>query len=263
MEAVRYELDGRVAKVTMIREQSRNAIDPILIGEMEEVFRNIRRDSVRVLVLTGTGSAFCAGADLKMVKRLINSDPSKVVAGFLRPLMQMLRELRSLPIPVIAAVNGACFAGGLETVLCCDLILASEAARFSDAHARHGLLPGVGGVHGLLRSVGSFKAKEMLFSGWIYTAQEMCAAGLVSKVLPDAELLPETLRLAHRLAAYSAPGLASMKQMANRESQMDWEEAAQHELDLLVTHLDREDIAEGVKAFIEKRAPRFEDEVYR
>jgi enoyl-CoA hydratase/carnithine racemase len=259
MRTLDYQTNDSVASIVLTREASRNALDELLIMEMGEALRTAESDGSRALVITGTGSAFCAGADLKMVTSLMEIGPAAVTDRFLIPLQAMLASLRNLRLPVIAAVNGACFAGGLEMVLCCDLILAADTARFSDAHARHGLLPAAGGVHGLLRSVGSFKAREMLFTGDEYSAQDMLTAGLVSRVVPPSELTVQAQGLAKRLCERSPAGLACMKKMVAVEENLEWTAAAQRELDITSARLRGKDPVEGLRAFHEKRKPVFTD----
>jgi enoyl-CoA hydratase/carnithine racemase len=259
MTAISYHFDAAVATITLVREHTRNAIDELLIMQMAEAVQRTRADKARALVVTGTGTAFCAGADLKMVSRLMADGPAAVVERFLAPLQAALVSLRALPLPVIAAVNGACHAGGLELALCCDLVLASDDAQFSDAHARHGLLPAVGGVHGLLRSAGAFKAREMLFTGDVYDPQQMQAAGIVSRVIPKSDLAAEARKLALRLAERSPAGLARMKQMVEDEATMDWTTAARYELAVTSARLRGRDPMEGLNAFQEKRKPVFGD----
>jgi enoyl-CoA hydratase/carnithine racemase len=212
------------------------------------------------VVLTGTGNAFCAGADLKFVRSL-EGDATATVERFLQPLSNLLRRLRQFRRPVIAAVNGHCVAGGLETVLCCDLVVAAEdGAVFSDGHSRFGLLPAVGGALGLARAVGPFKAKEMLFTAGRYSAQEMAAAGLVNRVVPDSDLHKATEDLVAELAERSPLGLRRMKEMVNDGLDMTWELAARYELTVSGRHLTSGVPDEGMRAFIERRPPRFAPE---
>ncbi|WP_439587714.1 enoyl-CoA hydratase/isomerase family protein [Hydrogenophaga sp.] len=259
MKTLSYQTTGSVASIVLTREASRNALDELLIMEMGEALHTAGSDGSRVLVITGTGTAFCAGADLKMVSSLMEIGPTAVTERFLVPLQTMLTSLRNLRLPVIAAVNGACFAGGLEMVLCCDLILAADTARFSDAHARHGLLPAAGGVHGLLRSVGSFKAREMLFTGDEYSAQDMLIAGIVSRVVPASKLNGQAQELAQRLCERSPAGLACMKKMVAIEENLEWAAAARCELEITSARLHGKDPVEGLRAFQERRKPVFTD----
>jgi enoyl-CoA hydratase/carnithine racemase len=242
----------------MTRPEEMNAISPALIGDISAALSEAETDErVRVVVLTGTGNAFCAGADLKFVRSL-NGDATAIVNQFLQPLSDLLRRLRQFRKPVIAAVNGHCVAGGLETVLCCDLVVAAQdGAVFCDGHSRYGLLPAVGGALGLARAVGPFKAKEMLFTGGRYTAGQMEAAGLVNRVVPDAELQAATDELVSELAQRSPLGLRRMKEMVNDGLELPWDVAARYELTVAERHLHSDVPNEGLLAFAERRAPRF------
>ncbi len=253
-----FERRGAGAWIVFNRPERMNPITPELIREMDSALSEAEADpDVRAVVVTGTGNAFCAGAELKNAKSLVEGGSSGIVDDFLVPVSLLLRRLRAFPKPVIAAVNGYCMAGGLETVLCCDLVVAAESAVFSDAHARYGLLPAVGGAQGLARTVGPFKAKEMLFTADRFTARDMLAAGLVNRVVPDAELQRATQALVDTLAARSPAGLRRMKQMVNDGIEVPWDVAARLELLMAEVHTRSDDVREGLAAFAEKRQPKF------
>lgn len=259
-ETLEFERRGSGAWVTFNRPEAMNALTVKFIEEMNRVLSVVRNDdSVRALVLTGKGRGFCAGADLKASLALKEKEgPMATVSHFLIPLQEMLRTLRHLPKPVIAAVNGFCMAGGLEMALVCDLIVAAESAKFSDAHARYGLLPAIGGALGLTRALGPYKAKEVMFTADHYSAKDMQAAGLVSRVVPDGDLIEATDALVAQLAERSPGGLARMKQMVNDEIEMPWDQAARYELSINANHLSSSpDLMEGLRAFQEKRKPAF------
>ena len=255
-----FEIKGSGAWVTFNRPEAMNALTPRFIEEMRNVIAEVTRSAgVRALVLTGRGRAFCAGADLKASLALKEKEgPMATYSHFLVPLQEMLRELRRLPKPVIAAVNGFCMAGGLETALVCDLIVAAEGAVFSDAHARYGLLPAMGGAQGLARALGPYKAKEVLFTADQYPAEAMRQAGLVNRVVPDDQLQSAVEALVAQLAERSPAGLARMKQMVNDEIEMPWDLAARYELSITGNHLaSSTDQMEGLRAFSQKRKPDF------
>ncbi|WP_026911084.1 enoyl-CoA hydratase/isomerase family protein [Patulibacter minatonensis] len=258
MSTLDYELRGSVGWITMTRPDRMNALHPDLVADLGARIAQVAADpEVRCLVITGTGPVFCAGADLAFVRGL-GHDAEAIVTQFLEPLSQVLRDLRALRKPVIAAINGHCVAGGLELALACDLVVAAESARISDGHAKYGLLPAVGGAHHLVRAVGTMKAKEMLFTGERYTASEMQAAGLVNRTVLDEELETATTELADGLAAGSPGGLRRMKQMVHDEADMTWDMAARYELALTEMHLTTPDPHEGVAAFVERRTPQFQ-----
>jgi enoyl-CoA hydratase/carnithine racemase len=234
-----------------------NALHPELVAALGRAISTADTDpDVRSLVITGTGKAFCAGADLAFVRSL-GRDATAISTLFLQPLSAVLRSMRSCPKPIIAAINGHCVAGGLELVLACDLVIAAESAKISDGHARYGLLPAIGGAHQLSHVVGTMKAKEMLFTGAAYSAAEMQAAGLVSRTVADDELHDTATQLAETLAERSPAGLRLMKQMVHDETEMSWDTASRYELLTVERHLTTDDPFEGLDAFAEGRKPRF------
>lgn len=254
---LRYERRGAGAWLIMTRPEEMNAISPALIEDIGAALSHAEADdTVRALVLTGTGNAFCAGADLKFTSSL-DGDTTAIVNRVLQPLSDLIRRIRAFRAPVIAAVNGHCVAGGLETVLCCDLVVAAENAVFCDGHSRYGLLPAVGGALGLARAVGPFKAKEMLFTGGRYSARQMEAAGLVGRVVPDEDLHKATEELVAELAERSPLGLRRMKEMVNDGMETPWDVAARHELTVAERHFASGVPAEGMQAFTERRRPVF------
>lgn len=235
--------------ISLTRPDRMNALHPDLLADLRTALDALGADpAVRAVVITGTGPAFCAGADLAFIRSL-GEDATAVVEQFLRPLAAVLRTLRALPKPVIAAINGHCVAGGLELVLCCDLVLAAEDARIADGHSRYGLLPAVGGAQGLARVVGPMKAKEMLFTGASYSGREMQAAGLVNQAVPAEELDGAAARLVATLAERSPSGLRRMKQMVDDEAEMPWDVAARYELAITERHLSTDVPGEGLAAF--------------
>lgn len=255
---IKYERRGCAGWITYNDPENMNAISPTQISEVGDALTQAERDgNVRVIVLTGSGRAFCAGANLKRNSDMLSVDTEMVVREFLQPLKLLLRRLREAPKPVIAAVNGFCMAGGMETLLCCDLVVAAEEAIMGDQHATFGLLPAVGGAQGLVRTLGMMRAKEMMFTGGRYTARQLYDWGLVNKVVPLSELHAATQALAEHLAERSPSGLARMKQMANDEAEMPWDAATRYELALTIGHFSSGDVQEGMQAFIEKRKPKF------
>lgn len=262
---IRFSRCEHRAVVTLSRPEHRNAFDLRMVRELDAALDRVEADDeTRVVIITGNGPAFCAGADLGTVLEAMSgsvSDGESDDMAFLRPLWNLLVRLRDLPRPVIAAVNGACTAGGLELVLCCDLVIAARSARFSDAHARYGLLPGIGGAANLARAVGPFRAKELLFLAEFHTAERMADLGIVNRVVDDDDLELETIRLANELAARSPAGLRRMKQMVNAGLEMPWRDAARAEFAHLAACWGSGDFLEGTRAFAERRQPKFGDSV--
>lgn len=248
------EQRDRVRWLTLNRPDRMNALSPALIAALDAQLREAEADAAtRVLVITGAGRAFCAGADL--------SPRAPAAAPRLADLMrssEVFARLEAFPRPVIAAVNGVALAGGLELVLCCDLILAGAGARFGDVHANVGLLPGADGAYRLSRRVLPSLARYLLFTGETLGAAELQAGGLVNRVFPDRELLEGTHELASAIADKSALVTAGMKRMAATAGQ-PLDAARQTALALNETHLRSGDAREGLAAFAERRAPVFRD----
>ncbi|RYE42708.1 MAG: enoyl-CoA hydratase/isomerase family protein [Hyphomicrobiales bacterium] len=255
---IRYERRAAGGWIILNDPDNMNAISPTQIAEVGQALTLAENDpEVRAIVLTGTGRSFCAGANLKVNSGLLADDAERVVADFLLPLKQLLRRYRESRKPVIAAVNGFCLAGGMETLLCCDLVVAAEGAQMGDQHATFGLLPAVGGAQGLVRNLGLMRAKEMMFTGGRFTARQLYDWGLVNQVVAPEKLHEATEELVQHLSERSPAGLARMKQMANDEAEMPWEASTRYELALTYGHFFTGDVQEGMQAFIEKRKPAF------
>lgn len=255
---VKYERRGYGAWIILDDPDNLNAISPELIAECGAALTMAEADTdIRAIVLTGTGRAFCAGANLKQRASELAGSADVVFSQFLLPLKQLLRRYRESPKPIIAAVNGICMAGGMETILCCDLVVAAESAVLGDQHATFGLLPAVGGAQGLLRNVGMMRAKEMMFTGGRYSAEQLMDWGIVNEVAPTDKLEEVVQKYVDNLAERSPSGIARMKQMINDEVEMPWDVATKYELALLGGHFATGDPTEGLQAFIEKRKPDF------
>lgn len=239
------------------RPAALNALTPALVDGMARAIAVAGANPrVRVVVLTGAGRAFCAGADLKE-----SEQRSKVARGnvaFIRALGALATAIEACPRPVIAAVNGIAVAGGLELMLACDIVLAAESARLGDAHANYAMFPGAGATVRLPRRVGLAKAKELMLTGDLLSAANALAIGLVNRVVPDLALEHEVLALAAKLAVKSPLVLARMKEALNDTTDQPAEIALRRERDLNELHALSFDRAEGLAAFREKRSPQFQ-----
>ncbi|MCC7286560.1 MAG: enoyl-CoA hydratase/isomerase family protein [Burkholderiaceae bacterium] len=254
-----YELRGSAGWLTLNRPAALNALTPELMLALRERLGEIETDHrVRVVVLTGAGRAFCAGVDLSALGRDLS--PADATAAFMRIAEPATDALQALPKPVIAAVNGHAFAGGLELVLRCDLVLAAAEARFSDGHANFGLIPGGGSSARLPRRVGLSLAKYMIYTGAQVEAEALMDAGLVHRVVPRAELDAAVDALAHQLAAKSPLALARGKQLIAQGLELPEAEAARREAAAAIAHCHSKDVAEGLAAFTQKRTPVFTGE---
>jgi len=245
---------GSVGWLTMDRPAAMNSLNrEMATGLTAQLNAWCNEDAVRVVVLTGNGRAFCAGADL--IEAAEPPCPEK--REFLELIVEFFDTLRAFPKPVIAAVNGIALAGGLEVVLACDLVLAADSARLGDAHSNFGVFPGAGGAAILPRKVPANVARYLLFTGDSMSAAELKLHGLVNEVLPDSELKPRAQALADRLAKKSPLVLARMKRVANEAADKTAADALRHELLELRNHQRSYDVQEGLRAFAEKREPQF------
>jgi 2-(1,2-epoxy-1,2-dihydrophenyl)acetyl-CoA isomerase len=242
-----------VVRLTLNRPEKKNAINRTMFDELLAVFREVNDSTTdRVLVITGAGDAFCSGADL--------ADR----AGDPRHLLQRLHwvadialALHRIPKPVIAQVNGVAVGAGMNLALGCDLILAADTARFSEIFARRGLSIDFGGSWLLPRLVGLHRAKELAFFGDIVSAKEAAELGLVNRVVPAGELAALTAEWADRLAAGPPLALAMTKRLLGNAFSMTMDEALEAEGWAQTVNGGTEDTREALRAFLEKREPRF------
>ena len=254
MSNVRLEVAAHVARVTLDRPASMNAIDRTTEDELERIWTDIEADrDVRVVVLTGAGDrAFCAGADLK------NSGNKTGLAYWATPRPGgfggiALRE--TLDIPVIARVNGVAVGGGFEMVLGCDIVVACEDASFGLPEPRVGRLPLDGGMTLLQRQIAFRPAMGILLTGRRVPAREALALGLINEVVPRSELDAAVDRWVADVIACAPLSVRAIKQVARRTAQLTAQDAQRAKLPALIEALESEDGEEGVRAFREKRAP--------
>jgi enoyl-CoA hydratase len=242
--------------VTLNRPAALNAITPDMVAGITAALALADDPAIKAVVLIGTGRAFCAGADLKYVNSATQSDEASG-ARFLDAILDMMARLETCPRPVIAAVNGLALAGGLEIVLCCDLVIAARSAKLGDAHANFGILPGGGGSVRLPRKIGPTRAKYLLFTGDFIPADDLVACGLVNEVVDDAELTGAVERLVAKLGSKSSLVLRRMKALVADGLEQPKDVALRLELLACEVHARSHDLKEGLAAFEEKRKPLF------
>lgn len=255
-----FEQRAGAAWLTLNRPEAMNALSDELCAELDDAITRVGRDrEIRVLVVTGKGKAFCAGADLKGVFEggTAPAGEEDPLNSFLDKVAGVIDRLRNLPKPTIAALNGLTMAGGLELAMACDLIVAAESARIGDAHANFGVFPGAGGAAVLPRRIGPTAAKYLLFTGDTLPASELVPLGLVNRVVPDASLDAEVDTLASRIASKSPLVLRRMKQAVDDGLAQSQTTALRLERLVLDAHRHSRDIREGLAAFVEKRKPEF------
>ena len=256
-DVVLFETQGAVAVLTLNRPKAMNALNLATLAELESRLAQIAADAaLRVLVLTGSGAAFCAGADLKEVLAGAQAEPGQ--ADFLDRANVVFGALRHFPKPVIAALNGVTMAGGLELAMCADLIVAAESATIADAHANFGVYPGAGGAAILPRLIPLNMAMYLLLTGKSLSAADMKACGLVCEVHADADFPAAVQALATHIARHSPIVLRRMKEVARHSADKSGADALLHEQVMLRQHLRTFDFQEGLQAFAEKRRPAFQ-----
>jgi 2-(1,2-epoxy-1,2-dihydrophenyl)acetyl-CoA isomerase len=249
-----------VATVTLHRPEVLNAIDVALAAELREVFRVVEaREDVRAVILTGAGRAFSAGADLKYVQRRLDEGASaeSLLDELLAPLNDTIRLIRRMPKIVIAAIRGVASGGGCNLALACDYRIAAVGTRFHQAFVRLGIAPDCGGTFLVPRLIGWTKAFEWMVSGEMIEAQEAAAWGLVHRVVPEDELLNEARAFAHHVVQGPVQALSVIKHLLALSSEASLEEQLERERHVVGRLAGTEDFREGVRAFLEKRPPRF------
>jgi len=247
------ERRGAVGLVTLNRPQALNALNEALLTELTDALHAFDGDeTVNVMVVAGSERAFAAGAD---IKEMVEEDAQGMRDH--NPFAAFAR-LRSLEKPVIAAVSGWALGGGCELALSCDLIVASETARFGLPEVTLGVIPGAGGTQLLPRAVGSRLALEMLLNNRVLTAREALAAGMLNRVVPAERWLEEALDLAAEIAGRAPLAVRAAKRMLRRSLELPLSEGIAGEQKEFFNLFDSLDQKEGMRAFIEKRPPRWE-----
>jgi enoyl-CoA hydratase/carnithine racemase len=254
---LRLEVAGAVATVTLDRPDSRNAIDDEMRRELAELVPRLEDPGVRAVVFTGAGSAFSAGGSIDHFERDWNPSEFRVHS---RRLSSFFDDLEALEKPVIAAMNGAATGAGLQLALACDLRIAAEGARLGYLEHRLGLIPGHGGATRLVKLIGLSRAKELYFAGDLVEAEEARRLGLVHAVVPADRLQDEARRRAEELAGRAPAAVAMAKRLLNAAADADGRTGQALEALAQSVAVRTQDHREGVRAFREKRPPRFRGE---
>lgn len=261
MAFLKTSRDGAVLTLTMSQPETRNALTGnTAVEEFVQACAEIGRDrSVRAVILTGEGPVFSSGGNVKDMQRFFQQQlsPDVIREEYRNGIQRLPKALYHLDVPVIAAVNGPAVGAGLDLTCMCDMRIASDKATFAESFVRVGIVPGDGGAWLLPRAVGRAKAAEMAFTGEAITAQEALACGLVSRVVAPEALMETAMALARKIAANPAGVLRMTKRLlregesASLESLLEISASYQ-----AIAHMEP-DHHEAVRAFVEKRAPKF------
>ena len=252
-ENIIAEKKGRVGLITLDRAKALNALNAALIAELEQALDSFEADDeVGAIVITGNDKAFAAGADIKEMQDKTFIDA--YLGDFITRDWERIAACRK---PVIAAVAGYALGGGCEIAMMCDFILAADNARFGQPEITLGTMPGAGGTQRLARLAGKSKAMEMCLTGRMMDAEEAERIGLVSRIVPVAELVEEALKTAETIAGMSRPAVLMTKEAVNRAYETTLSEGIRFERRLFHATFATADQKEGMAAFTEKRQPRF------
>ncbi|MDD2061213.1 MULTISPECIES: enoyl-CoA hydratase [Pseudomonas] len=253
-ETILLDIHGKVGLITLNRPQALNALNAQIVGEINQALDQLEADpNIGCVVLTGSAKAFAAGADIKEMADL------RYPQIYVDDLFSDADRIANRRKPIIAAVSGFALGGGCELAMMCDFILAGDNAKFGQPEINLGVLPGMGGTQRLTRAVGKAKAMELCLSGRLMGAEEAERAGLVARVVPQAELLEEALKVAATIASKSIPMTMMVKESVNRAFEVNLAEGVRFERRVFHAAFATEDQKEGMAAFIAKREAQFKD----
>jgi enoyl-CoA hydratase len=257
-ELVLVDRSGPIATVTTHRPDKMNALNARVVHDLVRVFQGLAattgdEEPVRAAILTGAGKAFVAGADIGEMAAMTPVEAKRFAdAGH-----ALCNTIESLAFPVIAAVNGYALGGGCELALACDFIVAAEGAKLGLPEVTLGVIPGFGGTQRLLRRVGIAKARELVYTGDMVTAEQALSFGLVNAVVPSAELVLRARDIALKIASRGPLAVAAAKRVMLRGETLDLASACELEAQSFAGLFGSEDQAGGMKAFLEKAKPAF------
>ena len=245
-----FEREDGIGVLRFNRPEVMNAFDPEMVEELLKAIDQIRNDDhTKVLVMTGTGKAFCVGVDLSTIKGLSVDQGTQ----FLKKVHQVILDLVAMEKPVIAAIHGYAFGGGWNFALACDLVIASEDAKFSQAFVKIGLVSDMGGMYFLPKWVGLNKAKELMFTGETIDAREAERIGMVNRVVPEGDLERAAKELAKKIALGPLKPIGLMKKILNQSSSLDLPSLLELETQAQAICSQTEDHKRSVEEFLQKR----------
>jgi enoyl-CoA hydratase len=251
-ENILVERRGKVGLITLNRPKALNALSKGLVADLNHALGEFGQDdAIGAVILTGSEKAFCAGADIKEVSGV------DFVTAYRADLISEWDRVAAFRKPLIAAVAGYALGGGCELAMMCDVILAADTAKFGQPEVTLGIIPGAGGTQRLTKLVGRAKAMEMCLTGRLIGAEEAERAGLVSRIVPAADLLAEAMKVAEKIAAFPLAAVMMVKESVNRAEETSLAEGLRFERRLFHALFASEDQKEGMAAFLEKRPPQF------
>ncbi|MDR0817007.1 MAG: enoyl-CoA hydratase/isomerase family protein [Clostridiales Family XIII bacterium] len=251
---LKFEIADGVAVITIDRSEALNALNESVLGDLDAVFHQVAADeNVRVVIVTGAGKAFVAGADIVAMSEL-SQDECRL---FMKTGQEVFHYIEEFPVPVIAAINGFALGGGCELAMACDVRIASEKAKFGQPEVGLGILPGFGGTQRLARLVGPGYAKYLVFGAQTIDAAEALRIGLVQKVVAAETLMDEVMGYARAVAKNGPVAVRAAKEVIAKGADTDVRAGCGYELDAQVQTFGSSDHIEGLKAFTEKRKPEF------
>ncbi|MEL6258324.1 MAG: enoyl-CoA hydratase-related protein [Pseudomonadota bacterium] len=253
-QTIKFEAADRVATLTINRPDSLNALNAEVMTELADAVQRVDAEpSLAVSILTGEGRAFAAGADIKEM------EPNSFTDMYLADYFAGWDRFAAARKPVIAAVNGFALGGGCETALMCDIVIASDKAKFGQPEIKLGVTPGMGGSIRLTKAVGKAKAMDMVLTGRMVDADEAERVGMVSRVVPHDDLMDTAREIAETIAGYSIPSVMAAKEMVGRALELGTVEGVRFERRLFQALFSTQDQKEGMQAFVEKRPAHFGD----
>lgn len=245
--------EDRVGIITINRPQAMNALNSKVIAEINAALDGFEKDpNIGCMLITGSDKAFAAGADIKEMR------DQTAVTAFLEDFLGRWDAVARARKPIIAAVSGFALGGGCELAMMCDFIIAADNANFGQPEIKIGVIPGAGGTQRLTRAIGKAKAMEMVLTGRMMGAEEAERAGLVARVTPAADLLPEALKAAATIAGMSLPAVLAAKEAINQAFETTLAQGVKYERRVFYGLFATADQKEGMTAFIEKRKPGFQ-----
>jgi enoyl-CoA hydratase len=249
-----FKKEGHIGILSINRPDALNALNSEVLDELDKAMDELKEDEdIHVIILTGEGRAFVAGADIKEMKDLNMLEARE----FSEKGVGLFRRIELMEKPIIAAVNGFALGGGCELSMCCDIRIASDKAKFGQPEVGLGIIPGFAGTQRLSRLVGMGKAKELIFTTDIIDAEEAYRIGLVNKVVPGDKLMEEALNMANAIGSKGQIAIRFAKTAINLGGETDIETGMKIEKDLFGLCFATEDQVEGMEAFLEKRKPNY------